>query len=237
MEKPLILPSDYQRIKRVQSFEELLSTPLDHGINALCWERSLEGDFNEISTNIGPIEEITTIEDSDLNSLDLSPEGKIARSQLITDQNLLRKAGLSPILDSIPAYPQDSNQTPFPTDVYSYHADSATIQADTYLCSYNIACSEGLRNEDAVKRVDIPETRAHLLDLYGGKDDDGFKTYLKEHFYDLHYLPAQGSSPFAFGFGNLWRIATEYPNSPVPPCVHRAPKTSPGALPRLLLIS
>ena len=36
---------------------------------------------------------------------------------------------------------------------------------------------------------------------------------------------------------HLWRIAVDYPGSPVPPCVHRAPETRPGRPPRLLLIS
>ena len=48
---------------------------------------------------------------------------------------------------------------------------------------------------------------------------------------------AQMAEPFSFGLGNLWRIAVEYPDSPVPPCVHRAPATIPGRPPRLLLIS
>ncbi len=41
----------------------------------------------------------------------------------------------------------------------------------------------------------------------------------------------------SFGLGNLWRIAVDYPGSPVPPCIHRAPITRPGRPPRLLLIS
>lgn len=36
------------RIKRVNSFHELITTPFENGINALCWERALPGDFSEI---------------------------------------------------------------------------------------------------------------------------------------------------------------------------------------------
>jgi len=61
--------------------------------------------------------------------------------------------------------------------------------------------------------------------------------YLNENFYDLHYAPVEGAQPFSFGLGNFWRIATEYPGSPVPPCIHRAPPDAPGRAPRLLLIS
>lgn len=124
-----------------------------------------------------------------------------------------------------------------PTDVYSFHADSATVEADTYLCSYHQSASEGLRNDEARRRVDIPETRAELLQLFGGVDDGDFLEYLAENCFDLHYAPTPEARPFSFGLGNLWRIAVDYPDSPVPPCVHRAPETRPGQSPRLLLIS
>jgi hypothetical protein len=85
--------------------------------------------------------------------------------------------------------------------------------------------------------VDIPATRAELLRLFGGEDNDDFREYLKENCYDLHYAPIPTARPFSFGLGNLWRIAVDYPCSPVPPCLHRAPETLPGQPPRLLLIS
>jgi hypothetical protein len=109
--------------------------------------------------------------------------------------------------------------------------------ADTYLCSYTEAASEGLRNDEAVRHVDIPETRAQLLEEFGGEDDDAFLEFLNGNYYDLHYAPLPHAQPFSFGLGNLWRIAIEYPGSPVPPCIHRAPTTFPGQSPRLLLIS
>ena len=85
--------------------------------------------------------------------------------------------------------------------------------------------------------MDIPDTRAELLKDYGGKDDDGFRTYLNENCYDLHYAALLHARSFSFGVGHLWRIAVDYPGSPVPPCIHRAPATLPGQPPRLLLIS
>ena len=125
----------------------------------------------------------------------------------------------------------------FHTDVHSFHIDTATAAADTYLCTYVGATSEGLRDDEAQRRVDVPETRAELLRLYGGEDDAGFFEYLAENFYDLHFAPLPHARPFSFGVGNLWRIAIEYPGSPVPPCIHRAPLTLPGHPARLLLIS
>ncbi len=94
-----------------------------------------------------------------------------------------------------------------------------------------------MRNADAVRRVDVPEFHAELLKLYGGEDDEGFREFLNENYLDLHYKPLPQARPFSFGLGNLWRIATEYPGSPVPPCIHRAPATVPGQSARLLLIS
>jgi hypothetical protein len=230
-------PPGYPRIKIVHSFEELVATPLADGVNALCWPRTLTGDFNEIVAQLGAIEEITSLDEDDLRALTLSVAGCTARDILIEDQRLLREQGLLPTLDCIPAYPRDEESGPVPTDVYSFHADSATVMADTFLCSYTVASSEGLRNEDARCCADLPETRAALLKQYGGADDEGFRAFLHEHFFDLHYVAIPGAQPFSFGLGNMWRIATDNPESPVPPCVHRAPTTQDGQPPRLLLIS
>ena len=229
----------YACVRQVASFAELVGTPFGDGVNALCWTRRLTGDFDEIVRLIAEAvgDEITTLTEDDLRDLDLSPAGRAARDILIEDQRLRRAAGLDPILDCIPAYPREAEPGPVPTDVYSWHADSANALADTFLCSYNEASSEGLRNEEAVGCVDVPEVRAELLKLYGGADDAGFRQFLSERFYDLHYAERAGARPYSFGLGNLWRITTQCPGSPVPPCIHRAPTTRPGQAPRLLLIS
>src|SRR5690606_30537968 len=96
--------------------------------------------------------------------------------------------------------------------------------------------SEAVASGEVILRSDVPEIRAELLKRYGGEDDEGFTEYLAENFHDLHYALRPGAKPWSFGIGNLWRIACDYPGSPVPPCVHRAPDTIPGAPPRLLLI-
>lgn len=237
MKPPFIPPSGATCIQVVSSFEELVATPMANGINALCWPRTLAGDFQEIVDRLGPVAEITNLDEEALRALTLSPAGEIAREVLIADLRRLRNHDLQPELNCIPAYPKDDASGPVPTDVYSYHADSANVQADTFLCSYTVSSSEGLRPEDAVRCADVPETRAKLLKEYGGADDAGFEAFLNENFYDLHYVAKAGAEPYVFGLGNFWRIATDWPGNPVPPCVHRAPAQSPGQPPRLLLIS
>lgn len=232
----LQLPADYPRIKVVRSFEELVSTPLAGELNALCWERTLSGDFREIIKAFGPGEGIVSIEVDRLPGLTLSPAGQTARAVLLADLERLRSRELLPSLDCVYSSRRDDDEL-VPTDVSSWHADSATVPADTYLCSYVAPCSEGLRNDQALRKVDIPEIRAGLLQRYGGADDAEFQEWLNDHYYDLHYAPHPGAQPFSFGLGNLWRIATEYPGNPVPPCIHRAPLTELGMPPRLLLIS
>ncbi len=230
-------PARYHRIKVVTTFHELVSTPFGDGINALCWERTLAGDFDEVVERLAVIEGITTLDAGLLESLPVSAGGRTAIQTLLADQELLRSHGLAPTLDCIHAYPRDEDPGAVPTDVYSFHADSATVPTDTYLCSYNEASSEGLPNEQAQRRVDVPETRLQLLELFGGPDNDEFREFLRETCSDLHYAPIGEARPFSFGIGNLWRIAVEYPGSPVPPCVHRAPEFRPGRPARLLLIS
>ena len=225
------------RVKLVKSFEELVATPFRDGINALCWERKLPGDFGEVVQQLGVGKGITTIEESRLQALSLSEMGSLARDILLQDQELLRSRDLLPVLDCINGYFHDTEEGTVPTHVQSYHADSATVEADTYLCTYHGPSSEGLCNEEARRRVDIPETRAELLALYGGEDDAGFIGYLNDNFFDLHYTPLPQARPYNFGLGNLWRIAIEHPGCAVPPCIHRAPATLSGQGPRLLLIS
>ena len=40
-------PTDQRRVRRVQSFHELVTTRFADGVNALCWERTLPGDYAE----------------------------------------------------------------------------------------------------------------------------------------------------------------------------------------------
>ena len=229
-------PTGNPRIRVVGSFAELVATPFAGSVNALCWPRALPGDFSEIVTQLGAGEDITNLDAARLNALALSADGRIARDLLLADLQLLHTHGLAPVLNCIHAYPRDESATAVPTDVYSFHADSAPVEAATWLCTYYGPASEGLRNEDAQRRVDVPATRAELLREYGGADDADFRDYLRENCYDLHHAAAPSAQPYSFGLHHLWRIAIDWPGSPVPPCVHRAPATRPGQS-RLLLIS
>ncbi|MEY4487845.1 MAG: hypothetical protein RIQ79_353 [Verrucomicrobiota bacterium] len=227
------------RCKLVNSFQELLNTPFEAGVNALCWPRVLEGDFSEVVVLLGDGEgeAITVLDEARLRALPLSAAGRLAVEVMLGDLRMLKAHELDPVLNCIHGYPRDEEAGPVVTDVFSYHADSAPIAAATWLCTYHGPSSEGLANEDAMRRVDLPETRAELWKLFGGTDETEFREFLNENCYDLHYAPVAGARPYSFGVGNLWRIAVDYPGSPVPPCIHRAPDTQPGQAARLLLIS
>lgn len=229
-------PANVARIRVVGSFEELVKGRFEDGVNALCWPRNLEGDFSEVVVLLEAGEGITTVEEEQLRALPVSDAGRRAVEVLLEDLRLLREQDREPVLNCIQGYPRDEDPGPVATDVLSFHADSAPVEADTWLCTYHGACSEGLGNEEARRKVDIPEIRAELLALYGGEDDEGFEEFLSDCCYDLHYVPLPGARPYPFGLGNLWRIAVEWPGSAVPPCVHRAPDTAPGDPTRLLLI-
>jgi hypothetical protein len=234
---PLSLPPDYPRIRRVHTFHELLTTPFADGVNALCWERALPGDFGEVVGLLGEGEGIEALDEVRLVSLPASAAGRVAIEVLLEDLRRLREQERDPALNCIHGYPRDEEPGPVPTDVFSFHADSAPVEADTWLCTYHGPASEGLRNEEARRRVDVPETRAELLRGFGGEDGREFREYLHELCYDLHYAPIGKARPFSFGLGHLWRIAVDWPGSAVPPCIHRAPETLSGDGPRLLLIS
>jgi hypothetical protein len=222
-------------IKQVGSFQELVATPFAGGVNALCYARYLPGDFAEIARAFASPEPIRVLDETMLRGQALSAKGQEAVQTLLEDFRLLRELGRDPVLNLISGYPRDEDAAVVPTDVFSFHADSAPIEADTWLCTYHGSPSEGLRNEDAVRKIDVPEIRAALLKEYAGPDDEDFRAWLGDHCYDLHYAAKPGAPVYSFGVGHLWRIAVDWPGSPVPPCVHRAPATIPGE-PRLLLI-
>jgi hypothetical protein len=224
-------------IRTVTSFEALVSTPFADGVNALCWRRSLPGDFTEVLAHLGSGEGIVPLDEERLHALPVSNEGRAAIDGMLADIRTLRAHGLAPELNCIYGYPRDDKSVSLPTDVYSFHADFAPVEADTWLCTYHGAPSDGLLNAEARRRIEVPSVRAELLHRFGGADDEAFADHLKEACHDFHYVPLPNARPYSFGVGHLWRIALDYPGSPVAPCIHRAPNTLPGDPPRLLLIS
>ena len=129
---PFSLPSAYARIKRVHSFEELVTTPLAEGVNALCWERTLTGDFGEVVTLLGGGEGIRALDEARLRALPVSAAGRVACDELLADLRRLQEHALDPVLNCIDGYPRDEEPGPVVTDVFSFHADSAPIET-TYL--------------------------------------------------------------------------------------------------------
>lgn len=220
----------------VGSFEELIATPFRDGVNALCWPRTLDGDFGEVVAKLGLGQGITTLDAEMLHALALSVAGQAAVESMLADHRLLTEHGLEPVLNGINGYVQPEETGPVRTDVCSWHADSATAEVDTWLCTYHGDSSEGLPNDQAIRRVDVRETRALLLKAYGDADDEAFREWLNDHYYDLHYAPLPGAKPYTFGIGHLWRVATLHDGCAAPPCIHRAPDPVPGQM-RLLLIS
>ena len=224
-------------IRYVADFRELVATPFAEGVNAVCWSRTLDGDFAEVVARLGPGEGIVGLDEARLRTLPLGDGGRRAVACMLEDLQRLRAHGFAPELNCIHGYPRDEDDEAFPTDVYSFHADRAPIAAETWLCTYHGAPSEGLRNDEARRRSEEPAARAELLRRFGGDDEAEFAAYLEESCHDLHYVPLPRAQPFSFGVGNLWRIAVDHPGNRVLPCIHRAPLTRPGDPPRLLLIS
>lgn len=223
------------RTRTVASLVELANTPLAAGINAICWPRVLPGDAAEVAWSLEVNEPVASLEEAALRRLKLSEAGRTAVEALIHDLKSLKALGLRPELNCVSGYPRDERPGPIHTDVYSFHVDRAPVETDTWLCTYYGAPSEGVDNDEVTRRVDDLDTRAELLKAYGGADDGGFQEFMADHSYDLHYALKPFAQPYSFGVGNLWRVATQWPGSVVPACVHRAPQMRHGER-RLLLI-
>ena len=228
------LSNTENQIHIVTNFHDFVSTPFSGNTNAICWARELTGDFSEIVDKIETKENIITIELQELKELELSEQGKMARETILNDMKLLEAHGSSPILNVIKNYDRDDDNPFFPTDVYSFHVDQSPIPCDTFLCTYHGESSEILPNEQGEKKVHIPEIRAEIKKQFVGTEED-FEIFLSDHFLDLHYKAKPGAVPIKLGVGNLWRLATDNPESLVPPCLHRAPVEKADEY-RLLLI-
>jgi hypothetical protein len=231
------MPNSSHTINQIQyasSFQELISIPFSGEANAICWTRNLIGDFSEIANKIVLNENIVVLDQDELKELQLTEQGQLARDILLNDLHLLKAHGASPSLNIIKCYEKDDANSFFPTDVYSFHVDRSPIPTDTYLCTYYGASSDILPNSQAIKKVLLPEIRDELKKIYHGTEE-GFESFLSEHFFDLHYQPKSDARSISLGIGNLWRLAVDHPQSQVLPCIHRAPEEKNGQR-RLLMI-
>ncbi|MBL0331206.1 MAG: hypothetical protein IPP64_17740 [Bacteroidetes bacterium] len=222
------------QIQCVSSFHELISTPFQGEVNAICWTRKLQGNFSEIANKIELKENIAVIDQDELFELQLSEQGQLAREILLNDLKMLKAHGASPILNLIKCYERDDTYPFFPRDVYSFHVDRSPVPTDTFLCTYDGESSEIVPNAQAKQKVLVPEIRDELKKIYGGANE-GFESFLNEQFFDLHYLPNSNAQPISLGLGHLWKLAVDHPESLVLPCIHRAPKEKNGQS-RLLMI-
>ena len=232
MENSLFTGSDQYDI--VNSFQDLVESEFIGKKNASCWQRQLEGNFEEIVSKIILEEDITEITISDLLKLNLSKEGILAREIIINDYKLLNDYGAQPSLNLLKCYEKDDEFDFISTDVYSYHVDRSPLGTDTFLCTYYGASSDIISNDNVTQKILIPEIRSQLKALYNGPES-GFNDFLIENFFDLHYQPHADARPTNLGNGNLWRLACYHPNQKSLPCVHRAPVENIGEY-RLLLI-
>ena len=226
--------SDNHQIKTVSNFSELVSTEFKDDNNAICWQRNLVGDFEEIVSKLELKENITEVSIEDLENLTLSENGNLAREIILNDLRLLTDFGASPSLNLLKNYERDEEFDFISTDVYSYHVDRSPIATSTFLCTYFGAPSDILPNDQAIQKILIPGIREKLRELHDGKEED-FDFFLQEYYFDLHYQPKDNAHPTNLGLGNLWRLSVDHPEQKVSPCVHRAPVENDGEY-RLLLI-
>lgn len=225
---------DSSQIGTVSGFSELVHTDFKGEMNALCWYRNLDGDFNEIVAKLKIKENITEVYPKDLLALQLSEKGNIAREIILNDLRLLTDFGASPALNLLKCYERDDEFDFISTDVYSFHVDRSPIATDTFLCTYHGAASDIISNAQAKQKILIPEIRNKLAALHDGQSEE-FEDFLKENYFDLHYQALPNAAPVNLGLVHLWRLAVDHPQQQVLPCIHRAPIENKGEY-RLLLI-
>ncbi|AYO54359.1 DUF1826 domain-containing protein [Acinetobacter wuhouensis] len=226
--------SSNKQVSVVSTFSQLINSKFHDEMNAICWSRNLQGDFQEIVNKLELKENITEVSTEDLLALNLSEHGQLARATILNDIQQLADFGASPSLNLLKCYERDDEFDFISTDVYSYHVDRSPIETDTFLCTYYGASSDILPNDQTVQKILIPEIREKLKELYDGAET-GFEDFLAEYFFDLHYQAKPEATPTNLGLGHLWKLAVDHPTQQVLPCIHRAPIENEGEY-RLLLI-
>lgn len=226
--------SNYNQVKLVSSFEELVKTDFQGENNALCWHRNSEADFKEIVSKLELKENITEVSVEDLLELKLSAEGNIAKEIILNDMQLLKDFGAQPSLNLLKNYDRDDEFSFISTDVYSFHVDRSPVLMDTFLCTYFGASSDIISNSEAEQKILIPEIREKLKELHNNTEQS-FEEFLTENFFDLHYAAKTNAKPINLGNSHLWRLAVDHPDQAVLPCIHRAPVENEDEY-RLLLI-
>jgi len=226
--------SKSDQIEVVSTFSELVDTHFNGSMNAICWQRDLGGDFQEIVSKLQLEQNVTEVYPENLLALSLSERGSTAREIILNDLQLLTDFGASPSLNLIKNYQRDDELDFISTDVYSYHVDRSPIVTDTFLCTYYGASSDILPNDQVEQKILIPEIREKLQELYDGSEVN-FEVFLSENYFDLHYQPKTGAKPINLGLGHLWRLAVDHPGQKALPCIHRAPVENEREY-RLLLI-
>lgn len=228
------ITSIHDQVQLVSSFDELVTIKFKGNTNAVCWNRKLEGNFNEIVIQLRLKENITEVSVEDLMSLKLTDEGNKAREIIINDLESLTRFGALPSLNLLKCYECDDEFDFISTDVYSFHVDRSPVATDTFLCTYHGAASDILPNEQAEQKIQVPEIRKKLKELYDGPENE-FENFLKDCFFDLHYQAKPNAKLINLEQGNLWKLAVDHPDQQVLPCIHRAPIENNGEY-RLLLI-
>ena len=96
-----MIPTDFnhEHLQSVSSFSDLILTEFEGKRNAVCWERNLEGDFQEIVSKLILKENITEVSKEDLWTLELSEQGEKARAIILEDLELLTEYGAQPSLN------------------------------------------------------------------------------------------------------------------------------------------
>ena len=144
------MPLPPSRRVTVDDFDALLRHPLADGVNAVCWPRALAGDFSEVARLLAPSRGMVTVDPATLAALPTTPAGRAAVEVILEDLCRLDALVRDPALNCIVDYPADDRGLPIVTDVMSFHADRASVEVETWLCTYHGRPTEGLNTADAV---------------------------------------------------------------------------------------
>lgn len=223
MTRPLYIPADYAHINVADNLSGLFATSMSDGVNCIVLPRQITGDFDSLAMTLTRNENdqasikrnesgLQIWEFLDLcERVQLTTAEKTAAEQIQADYTKAREHGYEANIRIVAPGAYDPRVYKFHKDGYNVF-DLKSSMPERLMCSYNLASTEILRDEDVAGEI---------------IDSRGRTTYTAR---------TEGRL-IRFALGDIYRQQNyQYKKGADSAVIHRAPFISPSLVPRILLV-
>ena len=223
MIRPAYIPDSYERINIANDLNGLFTASMQDSVNCIVLPRQITGDFNSLAVTLTQNDDevatnrktngLTLWEFSNAcQGAQLTAAEEIAARQIQVDYIIAEKHGYTPCIRIV-------RQGAYDPRVYQFHKDGYNVfdlkssMPERLMCSYNLASTEILRNEDVAEEI---------IDKRGR----------------VTYTSRTNDKLIRFALGDIYRQQNyQYKKGIDSAVIHRAPFISPSLVPRIVLLA